>query len=447
MDHDARAVRGRGRVRRVAGDLGFGLPEVADVERADRRVLAKLLRTGIDEQAVRSPRRVGAEAGATWRLASRRVHELHERDVRGIRVAVRDGEHPVGVCDRRVGIGRRRRGEARIGCGRGVRHRRDDDEVVVLVAADELAAGDERPEEQEPEERGHRHEPHRVAGVARVQDGAEDLGLATLREDDGRQRLHREHVLVQPGDGADARGTPGEVLVEAAALGGRQREVDRGGGELQERVVRLHRDASVVSRRRRTWTRVRQSRVRVAASVRPIAAAISAPEKPSLLRRSAARGVRAEVRERVDQAVVPLVLEVARLGREVRVGGPFGGPYPDEPPERGGDAPAAAHREVGAHPVQPRPDVVGRPAGPDLAGQAEERLLEEILGDLGIAGGPDEEGEQLLVVVRPGVDDHRVRECRAVGARGIDRLERSVDRFHVDGTLCPAACFGQRRSA
>ena len=123
----------------------------------------------------------------------------------------------------------------------------------------------------------------------RVQGGGEDLGPAALREGDRRQVRERHGIAPQrvrrPVAGRAAR----EVLLEAAALGGREREVDRDGGELEERVVRLHRAASGDSRRPRTRRRVRQSRVRVAASLRPIAAAISAPLKPSLARRSAAR--------------------------------------------------------------------------------------------------------------------------------------------------------------
>ena len=117
---------------------------------------------------------------------------------------------------------------------------------------------------------------------------------------------------------------------------------------------------------------------------------------------------------------------------------PGGLPEPGDTPERRGDAPAAAGREVGGDPVQPGPHVVGGPVRPDLAGQAQEGLLEEVLGHLGVAGRADQEREDLLVVGGPRGDDHRVRRRDAMRARGVDRLDRRHHRFHGDETLCPS---------
>ena len=152
-------------------------------------------------------------------------------------------------------------------------------------------------------------------------------------------------------------------------------------------------------------------------------------------------GIGAQVREDREEVGAALAPEVARLRGDGRRGRRRGAADPDDPPEGGRDAPAAADREVGADPVQPGPDVVRRPAGPDLGRQAQVRLLEEVLGHLGIAGGPDEEREDLLVVVGPGGHDRRVRLRGAVGACGVDRFEGRGHRFHGDETLWPSRCF------
>ena len=68
-------------------------------------------------------------------------------------------------------------------------------------------------------------------------------------------------------------------------------------------------------------------------------------------------------------------------------------------------------------------------------------LLEEVLGSLGIAGGPDEEREDLLMVGRPGGHDRGVRLRGTVGACGIDRFQGRGHRIHGDETLWPSRCF------
>ena len=61
---------------------------------------------------------------------------------------------------------------------------------------------------------------------------------------------------------------------------------------------------------------------------------------------------------------------------------------------QGRAAPTSADGRVGRHPIQPRSCVVRHAAGARLLDQADECLLEEVLGSVSIPGNPDEEGEQ-----------------------------------------------------
>ena len=177
---------------------------------------------------------------------------------------------------------------ARLRPGARGRHGEHDREVVV-GARMSWAPDGERAHQEQAQEGGEDEQPDRVADGGRVHRGREDLRTPALGQDHRGQVSQGQGVAPVGGGPAGAGRARGEVRLEAAALGRGQREVDRGGGEGEVRCRARHGTASADSSRLRTRIRVRHSRVRVAASERPIAAAISAPEKPSDARSRAAR--------------------------------------------------------------------------------------------------------------------------------------------------------------
>ena len=125
------------------------------------------------------------------------------------------------------------------------------------------------------------------------------------------------------------------------------------------------------------------------------------------------------------------MLKIARLRGVLGPCGSLRRPQPHEAAHRDGDAPAAAERQVGAHPVEPSPDVVRGPVRTDLGGQAQVRFLEEVFGHLAIAGRPNEEREEPPVVVGPGGHDQRVRLRDAMCTHSVDGFEGGGHRFHA----------------
>jgi hypothetical protein len=81
----------------------------------------------------------------------------------------------------------------------------------------------------------------------------------------------------------------------------------------------------------------------------------------------------------------------------------------------GGDS---ADHEVVGHPVQPRPDLIWCPARLDLAGQPQERFLEEVLGSGIVTRRPTQEPEQLVPMGSERVDQHAREPAATVAIAG-----------------------------
>ena len=141
--------------------------------------------------------------------------------------------------------------------------------------------------------------------------------------------------------------------------------------------------------------------------------------------------VRAKLREGFDEVRTTLTGDVADLRGILGSIEARGCHDLRDAGERRGDPSAAADGEVRADAVEPGPHVVRRPVRPDLTGEAEERLLEEVFRDLGVARRADEERVDLVVVAGPCGDDGCVGDRCPGRARRVDGFERSDDRVHA----------------
>ncbi len=156
--------------------------------------------------------------------------------------------------------------------------------------------------------------------------------------------------------------------------------------------------------------------MRVALSDRPIRVAISWPSNPCA---ASSRAARPSGRRRARAACSSASRSrCEELGFRARRLAPVQEARHD--PEPGRHPPAAGDGEIGRHAVEPGPDVVRHPTGSGLADEADERVLEDVLSDLAVAGHRDEEGEDLapvlqvevtqLDLVRPGGRVERFRD-------------------------------------
>ena len=179
----------------------------------------------------------------------------------------------------------------------------------------------------------------------------------------------------------------------------------------------------------RSFSRARNIIVRVATSVRPRASAISRPLKPWAAMRSAARA---------SAGSWPSPSSRAAFSSRRRISMSAGGASVLARETRrnlldGRDPAASAHRQVAAHAEQPGAHVVGRAAGLEFLDEPQERLLDEVVGDVPIARHRVGKRGQLLLMLLERLDD--IGRFRRLRPGTVKRPQRRLGRVRQDGVI------------
>jgi len=183
--------------------------------------------------------------------------------------------------DRLPAIAEHRRRGIGVGADDGHRLGRGDGRGETLESLQEGGADGHGPEHGQEEQGGRGQEQQALRPGLATGDGGIDGGVHARGRQQGQRPAQGAGIGPHGGHPPGTGRAGDEMGLQLARLDGGQVEVEGQGGQFQGAVVAIieahgaHAWPSLASRTRRSWTRARQRSVRVAPSVRPMAAAIS----------------------------------------------------------------------------------------------------------------------------------------------------------------------------